>query len=33
MDHLVIAAACLGATGLAIVASLIKIGPLLLGGG
>jgi membrane associated rhomboid family serine protease len=33
MDHLVIAAVCLGATGLAIVASLIKIGPLLLGGG
>jgi rhomboid protease GluP len=33
MDHLAIAAACLGATGLAILASLIKIGPLVLGGG
>jgi rhomboid protease GluP len=33
MDHLVIAAGCLGATALAILASLIKIGPLLVGRG
>jgi rhomboid protease GluP len=33
MDHLVIAVACLAATALAILASLVKIGPLLLGFG
>ncbi len=33
MDHLALAAACLGATALAVVASLLKIGPLLIGGG
>jgi rhomboid protease GluP len=33
MDHLVIAAGCLSATGLAILASLIRIGPLLVGRG
>jgi rhomboid protease GluP len=33
MDHLALAAACLGATALAILASLVKIGPLLIGRG
>jgi hypothetical protein len=33
MDHLVIAFGCLFATALAILASLVKIGPILLGVG
>jgi rhomboid protease GluP len=33
MDHLALAAVCLGATALAVLSSLVKIGPLLVGRG